>query len=216
MKLVRTVLVAVVFLLCSLWSTLTQAQTATMPFEPPPCWLVVDGGAGKGWTTLDTPAGSCYAGWWCPTADGKWTPWRWCTIESRKTYRLFQKWVDANAASDRKTSVLAFLQSIQSPPVGAEITVYNQLRQDMLQAMQANRPPDAPPVPPSYVVTGAVAYPLNSDGTRSITVWPQAPLKGEPCDCNPPNKILQFGATFCKVPSLSALQTIVAGCGLKK
>lgn len=68
--------------------------------------------------------------------------------------------------------------------------------------------------PAGYVVTSTAAYPLNPDGSRSITPWPTKATLSEPCDCAV--KLSQFGATFCKVPSLSATQTIVAGCSVKK
>jgi len=64
-------------------------------------------------------------------------------------------------------------------------------------------------------VTGAQAFPLKPDGTRSISTWPQPPVKGEACDCAT-KKISQYGATFCAVPRLSAQQVVVAGCGVKK
>jgi hypothetical protein len=76
--------------------------------------------------------------------------------------------------------------------------------------------PPPPPPPPAgvYAVSGAQAFPLRSDGTRSLTAWAERPTAGEPCDCAV--QILQFGARYCKVPRLStAAQTVVAGCTLK-
>jgi hypothetical protein len=82
---------------------------------------------------------------------------------------------------------------------------------------EAPIPPTSLPVSTAtHVVTGAQAFPLKPDGTRSITPISAAPIKGEDCDCTGANKVLQYGATFCKVPRLSTTQTIVAGCSLKK
>jgi len=76
-------------------------------------------------------------------------------------------------------------------------------------------PPTAP-APAIYMVTSTQAFPLKADGTRSISPIAAKPTRGEICDCTGVNRIVQYGATFCKVPSLSTTQTIVAGCSLKK
>ena len=76
---------------------------------------------------------------------------------------------------------------------------------------------DHPVTPPTiqWWVTSTTAYPLNADGTRSITAWPAKAQIHEPCDCA--TKVLQFGATFCKVPTLTTpAQVVVAGCGIQK
>lgn len=75
-------------------------------------------------------------------------------------------------------------------------------------------PPASSPPPAAYVVTSPPTYPLKPDGTRSFTPWPTPAKAGEPCDCT--SKVISFGATYCKVPSLSTTQTIVAGCSLAK
>lgn len=77
-------------------------------------------------------------------------------------------------------------------------------------------PTAGPPPGPSYIVSASQAFPLNADGTRSIAAWAVAPVKGEPCDCSPGNIIMQYGARFCRVPSLSATRTVVAGCSVVK
>lgn len=75
--------------------------------------------------------------------------------------------------------------------------------------------PAPPPPPPGvYVVTSTAAYPLNADGTRSITRWPQPAVLGEPCDAAV--SVLSFGVRFYRIPRLSTSQTVVAGCAVKK
>ena len=74
---------------------------------------------------------------------------------------------------------------------------------------------DHPAPVPGYWVTSLTAYPLNADGTRSIVAWPTKAVLHEPCDCS--IKVVQFGASFCKIPSLTTpAQVVVAGCGLQK
>ena len=87
---------------------------------------------------------------------------------------------------------------------------------ELVDLMIRDWPAYTPPPTPStaYVVTGSQAFPLKADGSRSITPWPQAPTKGQACDCA--SKVVQYGVTFCRVPSLSAAQTVVAGCSLAK
>lgn len=73
-----------------------------------------------------------------------------------------------------------------------------------------------PPVGVQYVVTSVAAYPLNPDGSRSITPWPTKAVLGEPCDCDSVHISPFPGSLFCRIPSLSAGRIIVAGCSVKK
>ncbi len=77
-------------------------------------------------------------------------------------------------------------------------------------------PEPAPPAPTvtQYVTTSTAAYPLNADGTRSITRWPQPAIVGEACDGAV--SVLSFGTRFYRIPRLSMTQTVVAGCVVKK
>jgi hypothetical protein len=79
-------------------------------------------------------------------------------------------------------------------------------------------PEPVPPVittPPGvYLATSTAAYPLNADGTRSITRWPQPAVIGETCDASV--SVVSFGVRFYRIPRLSTTQTVVAGCAVKK
>jgi len=111
---------------------------------------------------------------------------------------------------------LAALQQViakfQVKPVGDEIPIWNEAVSSAQFMLAATKPA---PIVEQWVVTGSLAFPLKADGTRSITAWPQPPIKGEACDCAT-KKISQYGATFCAVPRLSPQQVIVAGCGVRK
>jgi hypothetical protein len=80
-------------------------------------------------------------------------------------------------------------------------------------------PPPPPPPPPAptvrYIVTGAQAFPLRADGSRSTTPIAQRPVLGSPCDCVA-KEIIQYGARFCAVTIPAVTQLVVAGCAAAK
>ena len=111
----------------------------------------------------------------------------------------------------KRLSYLACLE-LAKPPYPAVFTVPLPANWCGTAPVPPVNPPPPPPTP--YVVSVTQAFPLRPDGTRSITLWPQPAIVGEPADGS--IKVLQFGATFCKVPRLSTAQTtVVAGCRVK-
>jgi hypothetical protein len=74
-------------------------------------------------------------------------------------------------------------------------------------------------VPVAYVVTGAQAFPLKADGTRSITPIAQAPVKGSTCACATKELIVTVSGVvvrYCAVAIENVTQLVVASCSAKK
>lgn len=197
------------------------------------------------WRRVDTPAGSA-AAWWCemPLAPGAtavtWKPQSKAVLTR---YKDIAKWGAASAralaASDVLSAANAEMFAAEIKPLPGSLDEYEFKRLHHLACLELAKPPypavfDVPlpanwcgvaPVPPAvpvpnpvpvpvYVVAVTQAFPLRADGTRSITLWPQPAIVGEPADGT--IRVLQFGATFCKVPRLSTAQTtVVAGCRVK-
>lgn len=204
-------------LACSL-PLLAQAQT----FSPPPCapkTVMSPWGSGTPWVRgfiQRTVPGIrvSYRAWWCPNPDGTWSSYAHYSVD-RLELTAEQLELELNYAMAASSPLAAIQQSIarwQVKPVGDEIPIWNEAVASALLALQAIKPA---PIVEQWIVTGSLAFPLKADGTRSITAWPQPPIKGEACDCAT-KKISQYGATFCAVPRLSSQQVIVAGCGVKK
>ena len=211
----RTLLLACI---AGLLPLVAYAQT----FAVPPCapkTIVSPWATGTAWVrgaiaaTATAPRVS-FRGWWCPNADGTWTKYTHYSVDRLElTSAQIQAEIDAAMGA---AGPLAALQQViakyQTPPVGNEIAPWNAAVDAVHLALAAIKPG---PIVEQWVVTGALAFPLKADGTRSITAWPQPPIKGEACDCVI-KKISQYGATFCSVPRLSSQQVIVAGCGVRK
>jgi hypothetical protein len=187
-----------------------------------------------------TPAGDAWA-WWCqiaPAADG--TPlWRRNTFvvlaKHRDPVRYFQASLRVVAAADPVAQANAEITAAMVTPPAGSVDEYEVQRLAWLACGEAIKEPwpaafapaptcgaapvppanPTPPAPTAYVVSVAQAFGLKPDGTRSTTRWPASPALGEPCDCAV--QVLQFGARFCRVPSLSTpAQTVVAACVAKK
>lgn len=188
---------------------------------------------------VQTPAGKAYS-WWCLVKNAAGAD-----VFKVQVFVVLNKYVDLNkwgAASVRALSASDVLATANSEILAAQVVPqagsmdeYEAKRLSYLGCLglavevqtftapinatfcgTAPVPPTAPPPPPptQYVVSVTQAFPLKADGTRSITLWPQPAIVGEPADGS--IKILQFGATFCKVPRLStAATTVVAGCRVK-
>lgn len=230
MSLFKRLCAAAALLLCSLAAN-AQSTYPAPPFSLPDCipktfWTPF--GTGTDWVhgTSEpvTPTGVSIGwwAWWCPNSDGTWKPFILQCVEGRTCISAIAMTKDLDTAM-RSADRLATLRSLITQRQTAVLT--NELNDwayasDMARlALQPIKPTTPTPPPPAtgvYVVTGAQAFPVKPDGTRSTTPIATAPTKGETCDCTGANRIVQFGATFCKVPSLSATQTIVAGCSLKK
>lgn len=164
------------------------------------------------------PTGSAvrYAAWWCP--DGRsWKPYVFRAI--KRTWMPEAQFVTALDTAMRSADPVAGLKALiaanETPPISGESDDWAYAEAIALNRLALIRPADKGPPPLlRYTVTGPQAFPLNPDGSKSIKVWPTPPIKGETCDCN--TAITQFGATFCKVPRLSATQTVIAGCSIVK
>lgn len=221
-------LLALCLLLCA---SAAQAQ-ATFPadqFSLPSCihkstWTPF--GTGTDWKygteapVLPTGVRVSWWAWWCPKPDGTWTPYVFRCVEGRtclSAWQVTQELDTAMRSADRLVSLRAIITKYQTPVLTNELNDWAYAGDVARLAILPLKPAaPLPPAPGIYVVTGSQAFPLKPDGTRSTTPIATAPTKGETCDCTGANRILQFGATFCKAPSLSTVQTIVAGCSLKK
>lgn len=224
MLLKRLVEIATCVVLCA-FSSLCSAQVT---FNDPPCsfrsvWL--PSASGTDWVVGAVGPGATggvrvsYRAWWCPKADGTWSPYVHKCIEGRTclSAELIQAELTTAARSaDKLAALQEAVRRYQLQPMPNEFADWNAADAAAKAALNAIKPPDRVGNDPVYVVTGKQAFPLNQDGTRSVVAIAKAPTAGETCDCTGTNKIVQFGATFCKVPSLSTTQTIVAGCSLKK
>lgn len=230
MTLFKRLCVAAALLLCSLAAT-AQSTVPIAPFTLPTCipktfWTPF--GTGTDWkygtTTPVTPNGVSVAwwAWWCPKTDGTWGPYIFQCVEGRTCLSASTMTKDLDTAmrsADRLASLRALITQRQTPVLSSELNDWAYTSDIARIEIEAVKPPSPTPPPPAtgtYVVTGSQAFPVKPDGTRSTTPIAVAPTKGETCDCTGANRIVQFGATFCKVPSLSTVQTIVAGCSLKK
>ena len=195
-----------------------QAQT----FSAPPCapkTVMSPWASGTAWVRgFIRPAAPgprvSFRAWWCPNPDGTWSSYVHLSVDYLElTREQIEAEIDAAMGAG---SPLAALQQVmakfQIKPIGDEIPIWNEAVASARLMLAATKPA---PVVEQWIVTGAQAYPLKADGTRSITAWPQPPIKGEACNCAT-KKISQYGATFCAVPRLSSQQVIVAGCGVKK
>ena len=223
-------LCAALLLLCAAGTVHAQATSFTLPTcIHKSVWTPF--GTGSDWVhdtsapVKATGVRVSWWGWWCPVSDGTWTPYVHMCVEGRTCLTATQVTIELDTAmrsSDRLSALRAAIQSYQTAPLANEIEDFRFALASATVAMQAVKPPGSTPpptptpTPGTYIVTGSQAFPLKPDGTRSTTPIATAPTKGETCDCSGANRILQFGATFCKVPSLSTAQTIVAGCSLKK
>ena len=205
-------------LVAGLLPLLASAQT----FSPPPCapkTALSPWATGTPWVRgfiQKTVPGIrvSFRGWWCPNSDGTWSSYAHYSVDRLElTREQIETEIDALIGA---AGPLAALQQVitkwQVKPVGDGIPVWNEAVASASLALAAIKPA---PIVEQWIVTGALAFPLKADGTRSITAWPVPPIKGEACDCAT-KKISQYGATFCAVPRLSAQQVIVAGCGVKK
>ena len=173
-----------------------------------------------------------------PDADG--TPlWRRNTFivlaKHRDPVRYFQASLRVVAAPDPVAQANAEITAAMvKPPVGS-LDEYEVARLAWLACGEVIREPwpatfvpaptcgaapappanPTPPPPTAYVVSVAQAFGLKPDGTRSTTRWPASPTLGETCDCTV--QVIQFGARFCRVRSLStSAQTVVAACVVKR
>lgn len=226
MSVIKRIVIALA-LLCSVGTA--NAQAAVEPFKLPDCvfksaWTPF--GTGTDWMH-DTIVPASTVGvtiswwaWWCPNPDGTWWLYVHRCVEGRtclNSAALTNEFDTAARSADKLGSLRSAIALRQAQPLPSETSDWLYAMAVASQRMQALKPA-APPPPAAgvYVVTGSQAFPLKPDGTRSTTPIAAAPTKGETCDCSGANRILQFGATFCKVPSLSTAQTIVAGCSLKK
>ena len=163
---------------------------------------------------------------WCQNQDGTWRLYTRAVLDKYKTLSA-----DAIAAmaeqvwlSDSPVNTLNALidGAAVLPPAGSQDLFDFQSLHFAACKQGVALPPTTPvtdncvvptplPVPTVlYVVTGAQAYPLNPNGTRSYTPWPVNPIKGEPCDSTV--SVVSFNVVFYRVPSLSTTQTVVAGC----
>jgi hypothetical protein len=74
--------------------------------------------------------------------------------------------------------------------------------------------------PPAYVVSNTAVYPLNTNGSRSITPLAQKATLGQACDCAakliPITLNGQTIGRYCAVQIPNVSQLVVAGCSLKK
>lgn len=211
----RILLLACIFGLLPL---ICQAQT----FSPPPCLpktMLTPYGSGTAWVRGFIQHDSAgprvsFRAWWCPNPDGSWSSYGHYSVDRLEltAAQIELEFQGAAAASSPLAAVQQAIARWQVNPVGDEIPIWNEAVTSAQLMLAATKPG---PVVEQWVVTGAQAFPLKADGTRSITVWPQPPIKGEACDCAT-KKISQYGATFCTVPRLSSQQVIVAGCGVKK
>lgn len=212
---VRTLLLACI---AGLLPLLVQAQT----FIAPPCapkTLLTPWGSGTVWLrgsaqpTTPGPRVS-YRAWWCPKPDGTWQPYVHLSVDSRELTReqLEAEFDRAMSAPNPLAAIQDAVTRWQVPPAAGEVAAWIAADDLAIAALAAVKPG---PIVEQWIVTGALAFPLKADGTRSITAWPQPPIKGEACDCAT-KKISQYGATFCAVPRLSSQQVIVAGCGVRK
>lgn len=209
------------------------AQTGTippLPFTLPDCihksiWTPF--GTGTDWkygTTTPVSANGVsvsWWSWWCPKTDGTWSLYVFKCVEGRTclSSSVVTKELDtATRSADRIAALRALVTKYQTPVLQNEFNDWAYADDVARLAMAPLKPASTttPPATSVYVVTGAQAFPVKPDGTRSTTPIAAAPIKGETCDCTGANRIVQFGATFCKVPRLSTTQTIVAGCSLKK
>lgn len=154
--------------------------------------------------------------WWCPAPDGQWKFYIHRCVENAGclSASVIEQEMDAAARTPDKLQALrAVVAKYQTPPNSTQAEAWLQAGFAAVDALRAIKPSSQPTS--IWFVTGSQAFPLNPDGSRSTKAVATAPPKGETCDCAAA-KVLQFGATFCKVPSLSTTQTIVAGCSLKK
>jgi hypothetical protein len=161
-----------------------------------------------------TEGGHC-AAWWCKDSAGAWNVESHCALTSYTVGGVMSGITSALGATDPVSALQAFADKyVVTLTDPGQINSYNCLHWAIQQQAQATKPSAVPP-PVAYWVTSTTAYPLNPDGTRSITPWPTKALLHEPCDCS--IKVTQFGATFCKVPTLSTpALAVVAGCGVSK
>lgn len=154
--------------------------------------------------------------WWCQGSDGQWRFFVHRCVEGHTCLSAYviEQEMDAAARTPNKlTALQAVIRKYQSPPAPEHQEAWLRAGFAAIDALAPIKP--AGPVVAVWLVTGSQAFPLNPDGTRSTKAIATAPTKGETCDCAAA-RVLQFGATFCKVPSLSTTQTIVAGCTQKK
>jgi hypothetical protein len=155
--------------------------------------------------------------WFCPTATG----WDWYVVRCIQgrtclTAATVSKELDTAARSaDKLAALRAAMTKYQTPVLPAEQADWDFALAAARSALEKTLPATPPVIGDVYVVTGAQAFVLKADGTRSTSPYPTAPTKGATCDCT--TKLVQYGATFCKVPNLSTAQTtVVAGCSLKR
>ena len=176
-------------------------------------------GTGTDWVRGATTASGVtvsWRGWWCPRPEGQWRFFLHRCVEGVTclSAQVIEQEMDAAARTPDKLQALkVVIAKYQSAPEAPHQEAWLQAGFAAVDALRTVQP--AGPVVAIWLVTGAQAFPLNADGTRSTKPIATAPTKGETCDCAAA-RVLQFGATFCKVPSLSTTQTIVAGCSLKK
>lgn len=212
MKALLFVILACTFLQCQAQSYTPGPTISAAPYPPPAASqpasarLYVD--------SAQQPQGTCRVrklsdGSACPECDLS-------SIARLGTMTLQMEVVDAGGVPSKRSEPLVVVMSKTAcGKLAADGTVRCNLQLSQPTPLPALNACSAPP-DPVYVVTGAQAFPLRADGTRSTTPWQTAPVRGEPCDCSGSNRLLSFGALFCKVPSLSAAQTIVAGCSVKQ
>ena len=225
-------------LLCLLLPWPVHAAWDCLPSVPLPASIAFHDSA----RITPSPAGAVTPGrvvsWWCYVPDpatntAKWQANHFVVLDKNVD---LAKWgmVSARvlAAPDVVAAANTEMLAAQVIPAAGSIDEYETKRLFYLGCLRlVAEPPEvlnpvltpafcgAEPAPPAatttvYVVSVTQAFPLKADGTRSITLWPQPAIVGEPADGNV--KILQFGATFCRVPRLStATTTVVAGCRIK-
>lgn len=151
--------------------------------------------------------GQCLGYWYQDDKQGL-TPVTFCCLEKYCLGSVFSSVTAALASSSPVAATQVIIDGASVKANGwSETHDFNCLHDNMIRALQATKPIATGPV---WVVSSTAAYPLNPDGTRSITPWPVAPTKGSACD--PTVTVVQFGVTWMKVPSLSVGATVVAGC----